>query len=143
MAKEAAEKTTDKVNTNSEQKNKLVLVIVGIVVSIAAIIGITFGVVNLIKGPDISGTYELTGLEENGEDQSSSISLYNALGLTFSLELKSDHTGTISVFGQSNDLTYDRNKMKYEDSEVEYTYKDGAITLETESVKLIFTKKSK
>lgn len=88
------------------------------------------------------GNYTLTGMWQNGEDQSASIQLLEGFGLSATMELKDDKTGTMHLFGTDSELTYDKDKMVINDKDVPFTYKDGQITFSENDASLTFTKDS-
>lgn len=146
-----AKKTTAAKTTKSDKKNskksKKKFIIGGIIAAVAvAIIAIVVVVVvNLVNKPSLAiGTYTLTGIEEDGQDQSESLSLIKTFGLTATLEIKDKESGNLNLFGEEVDFKYDNKYIivNGEDGEekTEYTYKDNQLTFEQEDSKLIFTK---
>ncbi len=134
--------TTDSDKKCSAGKPFLIGVIVVVVIAIATFV--TLGLLGLF-GTNISGTYDLVSMEENGEDQSSMISFMKALGMKGELVLRDDKTGTMNLFNEDgNEITYDGKKIKNKETgdEVEYTYKDNKITLTTDGTKMVFEKKT-
>ena len=117
-------------------KGLFIGIIIAAVVAVAAavICFFCFGRANVV------GSYELTGIERNGEDQSSSLDILEGLGMTASLELKDDKTGELDLFGEKTPLTFDGNQITMNGVSTEFTYKDGQLSLENNGAKLTFTK---
>lgn len=159
MAEQTTEKTTEK--TKKSNKGLIIGGIIGAIVLIAAIIALV--VINPFKKVDLTGNYELTALEVNGEDQTSTLDLMKAFGISATLEIENDKEGKLSIFGDEAKFTYDGKKFHFEKSdddeedmptEANYTTKDDTITItyetssddgdgniETGNEKLTFTKK--
>ncbi|MBQ6127503.1 hypothetical protein IJI69_02315 [Candidatus Saccharibacteria bacterium] len=158
-----AEQTTEKTTEKAKKSNKGLIIggIIGAIVLIAAIIALV--VINPFKKVDLTGNYELTALEVNGEDQTSTLDLMKAFGISATLEIENDKEGKLSIFGDEAKFTYDGKKFHFEKSdddeedtptEADYTTKDDTITItyetssddgdgniETGNEKLTFTKK--
>lgn len=158
-----AEQTTEKTTEKAKKSNKGLIIggIIGAIVLIAAIIALV--VINPFKKVDLTGNYELTALEVNGEDQTSTLDLMKAFGISATLEIENDKEGKLSIFGDEAKFTYDGKKFHFEKSdddeedmptEANYTTKDDTITvtyeissddgdgnIETGNEKLTFTKK--
>lgn len=125
------------------RKNKTGLII-GIILAIlavaaAACIAVYFYLANSIAM--LVGNYDLTGMSSEGEDQSSSIKVLEGLGLSATMELKKDGTGTMNLFGKESTITFDRNKIRINDQDMPFTYEDGKITFTEDNASLTFTKK--
>ena len=135
-AMKAAPKKVEKKNG----KKWLVAIIVVAIVAVLAATGV-FVYAKFFASPNIAGTYELTGMESNGEDQSASLGVLKGLGLEATLELKEDKTGKLNLFGDESDVTYDKDQITIDDGTAKYNYKDGTITLEENGTKLIFSVK--
>ena len=113
-------------------------IIIAAVIAVLAATGF-FVYTKFFATPNISGTYELTGMESDGEDQSDSITVLKGLGLKATLELKEDKTGKLDLFGDDSDLTYDKDKINIDGNAASYSYKDGTLTIEENGTKLIFS----
>lgn len=158
-----AEQTTEKTTEKAKKSNKGLIIggIIGAIVVIVAVIALV--VINPFKKVDLTGNYELTALEVNGEDQTSTLGLMKAFGISATLEIENDKEGKLSIFGDEAKFTYDGKKFHFEKSdddeedmpiEADYTTKDDTITItyktssddgdgniETGNEKLTFTKK--
>lgn len=144
--KNTAAKTTKSDKKNSKRSKKK-FIIGGIIaaVAVAIITIVVVVIVNLVNKPSLAiGTYTLTGIEEDGQDQSESLSLIKTFGLTATLEIKDKESGNLNLFGEEVDFKYDNKYIivNGEDGEekTEYTYKDNQLTFEQKDSKLIFTK---
>ena len=148
-AKKAAVKTPAKRSTTktAPKKKSCGAKIVAIIIAIVALIAVaTAGGVYIyqtINSVNLAGTYKLTGMEADGKDQSDSLSLLEGLGLSASLELNDDKTGTLHLFGEDEDLTYDKSNFTIDGKITDYTYKDDTIVFESDGTKLTFTKQNK
>lgn len=109
---------------------------------IAAVVAVIAAVICFIclGKPNLVGTYKLTGIERDGEDQSNSINILEGLGMTATMELKEDKTGELDLFGEKSEITYDDKNITIDNQPTEYKYKDGEISIEQGGSKLIFTK---
>ncbi len=130
-------KATKKVEKKTSKKFFIGIIIAAIIAVLAA--SGFFIYTKFFAAPNISGTYELTGMESDGEDQSDSITVLKGLGLKATLELKEDKTGKLDLFGDSSDITYDKEKINIDGNAAGYSYKDGTLTIEENGTKLIFT----
>lgn len=132
----AIKPTTKKTAKKGGCKGLFIGIIIAAVVAIAAAIVcfICFGRANLV------GTYKLTGIERDGEDQSNSISILEGLGMTATMELRDDNTGELDLFGEKSEITYDGKTLTIDGQSTEYKYKDGELSMEQGDSKLIFTK---
>ena len=119
-------------------KKCLIAIIIVAIVAVLAAAGV-FVYTKFFSAPNIVGTYELTGMESNGEDQSASLGVLKGLGLEATLELKEDKTGKLNLFGEESDVTYNKDQITINDDTANYNYKDGTITLEENGTKLIFS----
>ena len=133
-----AEQTTEKSDKKSN-KGLIIGGIIGAIVVIAAIIALI--VINPFKKVDLTGSYELTGMEVDGEDQTSTLGLMKAFGIEATLEIENDKDGKLNIFGDEAKFTYDGKKFhfipdesdEYDDdgapTEADYTFKDDVLTL--------------
>ena len=87
------------------------------------------------------GTYDLYELQSPTEPIShESIEMMAALGLTASLELNEDGTGSLVLFGAPVPITWDDENISYQGIKVSYEYKDGTLTLITRDERMVFKK---
>ncbi len=150
--KKATTKNTTKKTTKVEPKkeckktNKVALfVIIGIVAAAVAtflILGVC-GVFNSKIPP--AGDYELVDIQKDGESQTLAVAFIKSLGVIPHISVNSDKTGTINTSGrnESKDVTFTNDKIESKDSNdsIDYTYKDGKITIESDGSILVFEKK--
>ena len=139
MAEETIKSREEKTSDGKSKKGLIIGCIAAAVVVIAAVVALI--IINPFKKVSLIGQYDLTGMEVDGEDQSSTISLMKAFGMTASLEIESDTEGKLSIFGDEAKFTYDKNKLHFEKSEdddesssidatdADYTFKDDTITI--------------
>ena len=131
-AKPAAKKTTSK---------KHLGVFIGIIIT--AVVAVAAAVVCFIcfGGPNLAGTYTLTGIERDGEDQSSGIGILESFGKKATLELRDDKTGEMDLFGEKSEIKYDKNQITINEKDTtDYEYKDGKFSTVINGAKLTFTK---
>ena len=136
-------------NTNQTAGKKKTGLIAGIIAAGVALVAIILIVVFAFAGKgNIVGTYDLTGMIEDGEDQSSTIENLKSYNLSATLELRSDKTGTLSFFGTDSQITYDDKQFTYvgnsegESDTCEYSFDGQKITLKTsENSEMTFTKR--
>ena len=92
------------------------------------------------------GTWDLTEMEENGSITSSEdIQMLKDLGLTVELELKSDGTGALVLFGENMDGKWEAKSstdatFTYEGQTINMKIADGKLTMEQNGSKLTFVK---
>lgn len=83
------------------------------------------------------GTWELTGLVSGGEDYSSMLSM---LGMTITLVLNEDGTGTMDAMGESIDIKWDNNSISSGEDSLPYTLDGDTLTLNEGEDVLTFTR---
>jgi hypothetical protein len=92
------------------------------------------------------GTWDLTEMEENGTvTTSDDIQMLKDLGLTVNLELKSDGTGSLVVFGEAMDGKWEAKSateatFDYEGQTISMKIADGKLTMDQSGSKLTFVK---
>ncbi len=135
---------TEAKKSNEKKKSCKKPLIIGIVIIlVAAIVTLIILGINGVFD-NRSGTYEIVSMEKDGEDQSSMINFMKALGMSGTITFNSDKTGTINLFSEeSQPITYDNSKIKSNDEtgDLEYTYKDGKITIVMDGATMTFEKK--
>ena len=140
MAEEAAEKKNNK---------GLIGIIAGIVAAVVAIAVIVVIAIN--STPKVIGKYNIVSYIENGEESTEMIDILKAFGGDYTIEFKSDKTGTMEVKGGDNSQTvnfkWDDKKIKIEQDgkteESDYTYKDDTVTLTFEGQGMKFKREGK
>ena len=103
------------------------------------------------KAPAEAGVYSIETMEIEGEVlDRATIEEFTAFDLDvetvnlddhYSLEMKEDGTFSLNFDGDTADGDYGDGKMTIEGEDVEYTYKDGTLTLDLYGMKLGFKKK--
>ena len=160
------EKTVTKVTENKEtkaqakdeKKSNMGIIIGCIVAVVLVIVAIIVFVVVKPFNKNIVGKYDLTAMEVDGEDQSSTVALMKAFGMTATIEVENGKEGKISLFGDEAKFTYDGSTFHFEKTEEEdegfngvdakYETKDNTLTIiytaekdgEKSTEKLTFTK---
>ena len=153
MAKEPSKENKNQKPEKCEKKpcNKKGWIIGGIIAAVLIIVAIIVFAVIKPFSKSLVGDYELTGLiSSEGEDQSSSLALMKAFGISPELKITDGKSGTMTISDESVKFTYDGKKFYFEaenedDSEAskesEYSFKDDQITLKSDDSDMIFTKK--
>ncbi len=133
------------VNNEEKPKNNKGIII-GIIIA-AVVVLLVLGCLILgkvIRLKNMIGYYEL--YEMSSGDQSYShedLESLKALGLEVTLVLNEDKTGTLNLFGESMELTYNGKNMKVDGENAPYSYKKGKISMEQDDQKLTFEKTEK
>ncbi len=136
---EAEKKVTEKKEAQAAPKKKTGL-IVGIIAGIAAVGLAIFLIIQIATGGRMPvGDYKLTGMEENGTDASSSIALMEAFGITYKIKIEDGSKGKMTIAGEEKEFTYDGKKIKTDEGEMDYTFKDDKLTLKQDDTTMTFT----
>ena len=130
-----------------KQMNKKVFIIGGIAVAIVIVAIIVGCIIANNKKVSIAGNYELVEMYDDEDSYSAEdLETLKKFGLSVYFELREDGTGTLDLFGETMELTYDENNMLYEDEdgdgteEIPYTVDGETLTLEKDGSKLVFQK---
>lgn len=124
--------------TTATKKPSQKAIITGIV-AVVAVVAIVVAIVLLTGKKDVVGTWTLVEVSEGGQSYSTeSLSL---LGMTGTLELKADKTGTMTIFGTSTELTYDDNNLTVDGQSTPYSVSGNRLTIEASGSKMVFEKK--
>lgn len=119
------------------KKKLLVLFIISIMMVTFAACGSKGG---SSKTPPI-GSFTVTGIIEDGiETSEEEITTLKDMGLAMTVELKSDNTGVITLFGESVDVTWDEENITMEGDAIPYTFDGTTLTLNQDTTSYIFTK---
>ena len=87
------------------------------------------------------GSYMLYRMVNDGEEtDQQTLQLMSAMGLTCYILLQEDGTGTIYLFGDTQDLTWSEGKIIYNDEEVPYTLEDHQLVLESDGTVMTLIK---
>ena len=62
------------------------------------------------------------------------------LGFEVKLDMREDKTGTLSLFGEDTELTYDSKNITIKEESAPYTFEDNKISMEQNGSKLVFEK---
>lgn len=121
--------------------------IIGIVIA-AVVVIIAVGYFAFSKGilgiKNIVGYYELYEMSSGDESYShEDLESLKSLGLNVTLELREDKTGTLSLFGEEMELTYDSKNMTVDGESTPYKVEDGKLSMEQDGEKLVFEKAEK
>lgn len=87
---------------------------------------------------DMIGTYK--GIEITEGKTTYNEALLDKLGVTVSLEVKSDGTAVLNLAGDKTKLKYDSKYFKDGNSKSKYTYKNGKITMTSDETRMVFRK---
>lgn len=142
-----ATKTTKPAKTAKPAKqDHTMAIIISVVVAVLAVAAIVVGLVLIINKVSRSkrvGTYEISSLYLNGEEENS-VDLLKALGLTASIELRDDNTCTVNLFGEQNECTYTDTAlhMTESDTDTPYTYQNNEITITDNGNSMTFARKT-
>ena len=91
------------------------------------------------KGGAEPGTYDLYELQSPTEPVThESVEMMAMFGLSASLVLNEDGTGSLVLFGAPVAITWDAKTISYEGTKVSYEYDDGTIILSSGDEKMIF-----
>ena len=90
----------------------------------------------------MAGKYELVEMSENDKSYNKEeLAKLKEYGITFTLELKEDGTGTIELYGQSSNVKYDENNITIDEDTASYSVDDNyKITIEKDGMKMVFEK---
>lgn len=98
----------------------------------------------IIERKTIVGYYELYEMSSGEQSYThEDLESLKTLGLTVNLELREDKTGTLSLFGDTMDLTYNNKNMTIDGESAPYKIKDGKLSMEQDGDKLVFEKAEK
>jgi len=130
------------INNNFNNKGFIIGIIIAAVIVILAVGYFVFGKAISVK--NLTGYYELYEMSSGDESYShEDLESLKSLGLNVSLELREDKTGTLSLFGETMELTYDSKNMTVDGEAAPYKVKDGKLTMEQDGEKLVFEKTEK
>ena len=127
-----------------KNKNSKKLLVLGFIIAIILIIATVIGIRMLNKSDNYStkemvGDYKMTTLiYEDGEEDN--VEQLESLGLIVTLELREDGTGTIDIFGEINELTYNENNITLKGEKSSYVFQNNTISIQQEGGTLILTK---
>ena len=164
-AKKPATKTTKtKATTKNAKPNKCIIAVVILAVIALVATVVTAAIVVNTKKPSVIGKYTLVAsINENGEEDTSTVDTLKVFGAKYIAEFKEDKTGSLkaeldgsglgALMGENTDtselatinFTYDGNTIKAtndegEVSEATYTYKDGIVTITMGTETMKFTR---
>ena len=89
--------------------------------------------------PSPVGTYNISALVEDGEETTAEeLEILKEMGLDISLELKEDKTGTIQLFGEEIEITWDNDYINLEGESIPYTFDGTDLVIEQEDSKMVF-----
>lgn len=126
--------------TKKANKGLIIGVIAGAVAVVAAIIVVLIIILGG-KGSFGAGTYEMTSFIEAGKEYSGD--QLKTLGISSTITLNEDGTGTYKSSGNSGDLTWDKEKktITIDGDEIELKVDGNKFTVEFDGVTQTFTKK--
>ena len=122
-----------------ENKNKIIIAAVAIIAVIAIVAIIVLPKMKMNK---MVGTYELVEMSRGDQTyDKSTLDQMKAYGMSATLELKKDGKGSIDLFGEKGEVTYDKKNITVEGDKASYTFKDNKLTIEKDGIKMVFEKK--
>ena len=144
MAEEKkATKTTKTSEKESSKSNKPLIIGIVAVAVVAAATFIILGVCGVFGGKNLTGKYELVDIVSDGESQTSSMELLKAFGMSAEMELRSDKTGTMSMYGEDTDVKWDDKTITSDGESAEYSFKDNKLTIKSkDGSEMVFEKKN-
>ena len=93
-------------------------------------------------GEKVAGKYELIEMssksETFGKDQ---IEELKNLGFTYTLELREDGTGVMTIAGENTEFKYDDKNIIVEGVSTPYTFENNKLTVSENDEKMVFEKK--
>ncbi len=114
------------------KKNSKVGLIAGICAGVVAIVGIVVAVILISKGgaDPVVGNYEAYSTIKDGKEETTSISLMKAFGVTITIEFKKDGTGEMVTSTNGSMFSSDEDSESSEPTKQVSTFKwkDGKIT---------------
>ncbi len=148
--------------TKDKKKLKTGVIIGCVVAAVLVIVAIIIFAVVKPFGKNLVGKYDLTAMEVDGEDQSSTVALMKAFGVSASIEVENGKEGKFNMFGDEVKFTYDNDTFHFEKkasddedeeesdgpTDAKYETKDNTLTIiytrekdgESSTEKLTFTK---
>lgn len=134
----------EKAIANTKTKKGFIIGIVIAVVVVLFLAGYFAFNKGIIGNRKLVGYYEI--YEMTSEDQNYSneeLKSLKSLGFKVTLELNEDKKGTLSLFGDTMDLTYDNKNITVDGESTPYTLKDNKLSMEQDGIKLVFEKTEK
>ena len=134
---------------NKAEKNKIIAaLLVAIIILLIALIAMVLINRGTTGGADktvsIAGHYEIESIKDSSEGGTSeeALKLMKSMGLTITLDLNNDGTGTMDTFGEVAQVHYDldRKILLINGDELPYTCKNGKLTIEQNSAVMVFRK---
>ena len=128
-------------------KNKKILIICAVIatVLIITIVGILIAVGNgaFKNEEDLKGKYDLVEMEEDGRvTTTDDLEMLNKFGISTTLEIKNDKTGTIDMMGEKEDFKIEGNAFKTEEETMNYSIQWNKIVVQKNNSKLTFEKQA-
>lgn len=109
---------------------------IGVFAALALALGLAFGLsaCGSDKKAEYVGDWEIVGLVQSGQPTSEDdIALMKSFGLTVTLTLNEDGTGSLNLFGTVNDITWDVSgdsaTLEMNGSTAELTLEDGTLRM--------------
>ncbi len=89
----------------------------------------------------MAGTYELVEMSSGSETYSKEdLQTLKSYGLSITMEIKEDGTGSMSIYGESKEFTYDADNITVDGEKTPYTLDGNKITFEQDDTKMVFEK---
>ena len=124
------------------KKNNKIISLLIIITMVISMLFVLTGCGKKFDMGKISGKYELIELAENNTSYSKDeIKELKEMGITFTLELKENGTGTIELYGEKSDLKYDENNIIVDNDIKSYSFENNKISIVYDDIKMVFEKK--
>ena len=133
-------------NNNTLKNNKKLIIGIIIAVCVLVLLVGSFFVINkfFMKDKKLEGYYEVYEMNSRGDDYSNDeLENLKSLGLQITLELREDKTGTLKIFGDTIEVTYDDNRIKINDEDNPIKMDKDKIIFEYNGDKITFQKVDK
>lgn len=126
-------------------KNSNRKLIIAILLVAALLVAATAGLLSPAKGggeDGLPGVYEVESMAGYSDLTDQAMRQMKDMDMTITLDLGPEGRGTITVFGEEHDLTYDpeTETMDIDGRKASYQYEDGRLTLRQGDSEMIFTK---
>ena len=113
------------------------------ILKLLAVLLLLTGICACSKAPDLSGDWQLLRIDsEENPVSEEEMDLVRSFGMDILLHLNADGTGTLDLFSEISDVTYDAKQMKVtiEGSPAEMSYKNDLLTITENNISLVFTR---
>lgn len=113
------------------------------ILQLFAVLLLLTGICACSRQPDLSGDWQLLRIDsEENPVTEEEMELVRSFGMDILLHLNADGTGTLDLFSEVSDLTYDTKEMKVTIAGYtsDMTYKDELLSIIEETGSMVFTR---